>query len=128
MQYLTIQDLIYIHEEVIRVSGGSPGVRDLGLVDSALNRPKATFDKEYLYPSLFDKSAALFHSLIMNHAFVDGNKRTAVAAAAQILYINGFELVTSEKELEKFTLNIIKRKIEVEEIASWLEKYAVKLK
>ena len=124
MEYLTVQDLIYIHQAVVEASGGSVGVRDIGLIDSAVNRPKATFGGEDLYLGLFEKAAASFHSVISNHAFIDGNKRTAVTAAAQFLYINGYELITSEEELEKFTLSIIEKKLDVDEIAEWLEKYA----
>ena len=78
-----------------------------------------------MYPTLYDKAAALFHSVIFNHAFLDGNKRTAVASAAQLLYINGFELITSEKELESFTLKIVEERLELNEIAEWLEEYSV---
>jgi len=110
------------------VSGGSVGVRDIGLVESAVHRPKVTFDAVELYETAFDKAAALFHSIIFNHAFLDGNKRTVVASASQILYINGFELLTSNEELENFTLDIVVGGLDIEEISAWLEKYAKKVK
>ncbi|MFA6023640.1 MAG: type II toxin-antitoxin system death-on-curing family toxin [Candidatus Gracilibacteria bacterium] len=110
---------------MVDASGGTIGVRDVGLIDSAVNRPRATFGDDDLYPSLFDKAAALFHSVIFNHAFLDGNKRTAVASAAQLLYLNGFELITSEKELESFTMKIVDERLGLDEIAKWLEKYSI---
>lgn len=125
MNYLSVQDLIYINQAVVNASGGSIGVRDVGLIDSAVNRPRATFGDDDLYSSLFDKAAALFHSVIFNHAFLDGNKRTAVASAAQLLYLNGFELITSEKELESFTMKIVEERLELDKIAKWLEKYSI---
>jgi death-on-curing protein len=125
MKYLSVQDLIYINQAVVDASGGTIGVRDVGLIDSAVNRPRATFGDDDLYPSLFDKAAALFHSVIFNHAFLDGNKRTAVASAAQLLYLNGFELITSEKELESFTMKIVDERLGLDEIAKWLEKYSI---
>ena len=125
MKYLSVQDLIYINQAVVDASGGTIGVRDIGLIDSAVNRPQATFGEDDLYPSLFDKAAALFHSVIFNLAFLDGNKRTAIASAAQLLYINGFELVTSEKDLEAFTMEVVEKRLDLNEIAEWLSKYSV---
>lgn len=124
MKYLTVEDVIYINRQVVQHAGGSIGVRDIGLIDSAVNRPKATFDGKDLYPSLFEKSAAIFHSIIFNHAFLDGNKRTAIASAAQTMFINGYNLKTSNQELESFTLRIVRDRLEVEAIAEWLELYS----
>lgn len=78
MKYLTVKDVLLLHQMQIDAFGGSHGLRDLGLLESALMRPQATFDEADLYKSLFDKGAALLHSLLMNHQFVDGNKRTAM--------------------------------------------------
>lgn len=127
MKYLTVTDLIFINQEVLKFSGGSIGIRELGLIDSAVNRPKSTFDGEDLYPSLFAKAAALFHSVIFNHAFLDGNKRTAIASAAQFLFINGYEIKTSNEELENFTVEVVVKHLEIEEIAIWLEKNSNRL-
>lgn len=124
MKYLSVKDLIYINEVVVEAGGGSVGIRDLGLIDSAANRPRATFDGEDLYLDLFSKAAALFHSLAFNHAFLDGNKRTAVAAAAQLLYLNGFRLEADEKELEDFVVQVVEEHYEVERISEWLKENA----
>lgn len=126
MKYLSVKDLIYINEVVVKAGGGSVGVRDLGLIDSAANRSRATFGGEDLYPDLFTKAAAMFHSLAFNHAFLDGNKRTAVAAAAQLLYLNGLGLEAPEKELEDFVVQVVEEHFEIDVIADWLEENSKK--
>ena len=79
MKYLTSHRVLFIHDQVIRRTGGSYGVRDLGLLESAVYRPQTTFDAQDLYLSIFDKAAALLQSLLKNHPFIDGNKRTALS-------------------------------------------------
>jgi len=88
MNYLTAEQVLFIHARIIEETGGAHGVRDLGLLESAAARPQATFDGEDLYPDLFTKAAALMHALIQNHPFVDGNKRTGTVAAGLFLEIN----------------------------------------
>jgi death-on-curing protein len=87
MNYLTAEQVLFIHARLIAETGSEHGVLDLGLLQSAVARPQATFDKQDLYPDLFSKTAALLESLIGNHAFVDGNKRTAITAAGLFLRI-----------------------------------------
>lgn len=84
-RYLTPQQVLFIHARLIATTGGEHGVRDVGLLASAVARPQATFDGADLYPDLSEKAAALMDSLTRNHPFVDGNKRTAIAAAALFL-------------------------------------------
>ena len=96
--YLTPQQVLFIHARLIATTGGEHGVRDVGLLASAVARPQATFDGADLYPDLFEKAAALMDSLTRNHPFVDGNKRTAIAAAALILRQNGLRLETTNAE------------------------------
>jgi death on curing protein len=127
MKFLSAKDIIFINEEVVDESGGSIGIRDFGLIDSAANRPRASFGGEDLYPSLFLKAAALFHSIIFNHAFLDGNKRTSIAAVEVFLGINKYQLKASQKEKEDFVMSIVEEKLEVEQIAQWLEKNSKKL-
>src|SRR3990172_10842143 len=90
--FITLEQLLTIHEDQIDRYGGSHGIRDLNLLESALFRPQTTFSGEDLYKTIFDKAAALMHSLILNHPFVDGNKRTAVVAAIIFLLQNGWML------------------------------------
>jgi death on curing protein len=89
MKYLTTQQVLRIHARSIELFGGDTGVRDLGLVESALAQPRASFDGTELYPTLADKAAALAYSLVRNHPFLDGNKRTGYGAMMMFLGRNG---------------------------------------
>jgi death-on-curing protein len=95
-------------------------VRDLGLLESAVARPKATFDGKELYPDLFTKAAALMNSLINNHPFVDGNKRTGVTAAGLFLRINDHKLTAAPEALEACTLRVATDGMEIADLAAWL--------
>lgn len=121
IQYITLDEVIAIHDNMVSLYGGSHGIRDLGLVESAISRPKASFGGEDLYPDLFFKAAALFHSLMFNHAFVDGNKRTTISTAARFLSMNGFELTVSNREFVEFPLKVENNHLSLEEIAKWLK-------
>lgn len=127
-KFLTLDEVIAIHESMIENYGGSHGIRDIGLIQSAITRPQATFGGEDLYPSIFDKAAALFHSLIFNHAFVDGNKRTTVASTARFLSKNGYNLETAQIEFVNFPLQVENKHLSLEEIAKWLEKNCIIIK
>lgn len=124
MKYLTAEQILFLHARLVAETGGSHGVRDLGLLLSAAGRPQASFDDEDLYPDLFTKAAALMDSLINNHPFLDGNKRTGIAAAALFLYANGYRLLVSNIELEQFTPEIAQAQHTVEESAMWLQTYS----
>jgi death on curing protein len=121
MQYLTPQQVLFIHARLIAETGGAQGLRDIGLLASAVGRPQATFEGQELYPDLFTKAAALLASLILNHPFLDGKKRTGMTAAALFLQQNGQLLQTSNSELESFTLRVANGGLSVNEIAAWLE-------
>ncbi|MBF0559648.1 MAG: type II toxin-antitoxin system death-on-curing family toxin [Nitrospirae bacterium] len=125
MTYLTPEQVLFIHSRLIDNTGGAHGLRDLGLLLSAMSRPKATFEGKDLYPDLFHKAAALFESLVNNHPFIDGNKRTAIVAAGLFLRMNGHVLETSQRELERFTLNMATGRTTLEDAAKWFEKYGV---
>ncbi len=92
IRYLTLIEVLHLHRQVINQSGGSLGVRDLGLLESAVAQPKMTFGGEDLYPTVIDKAAALAFSIIRNHPFVDGNKRTGHAAMETFLISNGTDV------------------------------------
>jgi len=121
MIYLTAQQVLFLHARLVTETGGSHGVRDINLLLSAMGRPQASFDDQDLYPDLFTKAAALMDSLIRNHPFVDGNKRTGISAAGLFLRINDYWLNPSNIELEKFTIGVAQSKYPVEEIAVWLK-------
>lgn len=124
---LSAEEILYIHYRMIRRTGGRPGVRDIGLLQSAAARPQATFDGVELYPKLFAKAAVLAHSIIQNHPFIDGNKRTGIAAAALILRKGGFALQVAQEDMVKFVLSIAEGKVSWEEIARWLQENCVEV-
>ena len=94
----------------------------MGLIESAVERPKSTFDGEDLYPDIFLKAAALMHSLLKNHAFVDGNKRTAYSSCGIFLKLNGYKLENMHKKSLEFAMNVENNSLELEKIAEWLKK------
>jgi death-on-curing protein len=125
MTYLTVEQVLFLHARLIEETGGSHGIRDIGLLESAVARPQAAFEGEELYPDLFSKAAALLHSLIRNHPFIDGNKRAGITAAALFLRANGFVLDADNPELETFALRVARRNIGVPEVARWLREHTV---
>ena len=105
---------------MISETGGSHGVRDIGMLQSAVSRPKVTFEGRDLYSDIYSKAAAMMHSLIQNHPFLDGNKRTAIAAAVLFLQLNAYEFNATNQEVEIFTLSVAKGEKDLEEIVEWL--------
>lgn len=113
----TLQETRELHAQLILRFGGSTGVRDLGLLQSALLRPQTGY-----YDSLSMQAAALLQSLCQNHCFVDGNKRVAFACTAIFLRMNGYRLCVEADDGESFLIDkIIQNRVAVEDIASWLE-------
>ena len=121
MNYLTAEQVLFIHARLIAETGGEHGVLDLGLLQSAVARPQATFDGRDLYPDLFSKAAALLESLVGNYAFVDGNKRTAITAAGLFLRVNGYRLTADNSQLEVFTLQCAQHLVALEQMVMWLK-------
>ena len=115
----TLEEAMYLHSELISRFGGSPGIRDLGLLESALARPRSGY-----YTSLSEQAAALMQSLALNHALVDGNKRLAFGLTAVFLRINGFRLRALPAEGADFVVKkIITNRAELEAITNWLEEH-----
>jgi len=112
--------VLLLHARLIQRTGGSGGVREMGLLESALARPRATFGGNDLYPNLWSNVAALMHSLVKNHPFVDGNKRTALTATGMFLELNGHRLVASNEQAFEFTQQAARSKVEPEEMSEWL--------
>lgn len=124
MPTLTPAQILFLHHRLIATIGGSHGIRDLGALQAAAARPQATFDGVELYPDLFAKAASLFESLIRSHPFVDGNKRTAVAAAGLLLLRNGFRLAASQDDLYAFTMRMATGTAGQTEARQWLADHA----
>lgn len=127
-RFVPLEDVLVIHEMVIEEAGGKQGIRDFLLFHSAIYRPQASFGGQDLYPTLFDKAAALVHSLLLNHPFLDGNKRTALAVCERFLYINGLGVSATQKEKVNFTMDIESKKLDLPKIAAWLKKHSRKRK
>jgi death-on-curing protein len=122
---LDIEKVLYLHERIITQAGGVQGMRDFTLLHSALERCKATYAGEDLYPTLFEKAAALLHSLVMNHAFLDGNKRTAYEVMKGFLYFNGFLITASQKEIVRMCIAVDNEGWKVSDISNWLSRYCL---
>lgn len=122
--YLTAEQVLFVHYRLLSETGGEHGVRDLGMLESAIARPKATFDRQELYRDIFEKAAALMESLINNQPFVDGNKRTGIVCAVLFLQQNGASFSARNAELEKFTLRVASSSARHAEITRWLKKHS----
>jgi death on curing protein len=123
--FLTLEQVLAIHFDQVNRYGGSHGVRDFPLLESAVQRPQSSFMGQDLYETLFDK-AALFHSLVLNHPFIDANKRTSTVSTAGFLHLNGYDLKVSLEELEEASLKIESKKWDLEEISKWLKEHSIK--
>jgi len=123
MRYLSLAEVLSLHERIVAQSGGATGLRDLGGLQSAIAQPRATFDGVDLYPSLSDKAAALAHSLVANHPFVDGNKRVGHAALETFLVLNGFELTAPVDEAERTFLALAAGTLARSALRDWIEQY-----
>lgn len=127
MNWLNIDEVYYIHQEIIKRAGSIASVRDFSLLHSAVERPKATYADQDLYPTIFTKTAALLHSLCMNHPFTDGNKRTSWAAAHKFLWMNNYHLKASKIETVAFMISVDNDNLPLKDIASWLKSHSVKI-
>jgi len=117
--YPTLEEAIHLHDRLLEVFGGAPGVRDLGLLESALARPRSGY-----YESLSLQAAALMQSLAQNRAFLDGNKRLAFALTAVFLRTNGHRLKVDADEAETFLIDrVIVERVDIHPIAEWLERF-----
>ena len=120
MHHLSIEQVIEIHRRVILQSGGSPGLRDRGALESSVLQPLQTFGGQDLYPTLAERAAALGFFLIQNHPFVDGNKRVGHAAMETLLILNGAEVVAPVDEQEAIILSVASGQISREQFTEWL--------
>jgi death-on-curing protein len=118
--YLSLEQVLGLHRIQLQRFGGAAGLRDRGLLESALARPQMTFGGEDLYPDIPAKAAALLHSLVANHPFVDGNKRAGVHAAILLLLANDVEPTFSPSELVDITLAAARGEVGAEALAIWL--------
>ena len=127
MRYLTLAEILDLHARIIEQSGGAAGVRDLGSIESALAQPQMTFAGQELYPAIESKATAICFSLVMNHAFVDGNKRIGHAAMETFLVLNGFELASSVDDSEQIMLKLAAGKLTRDEFLQWISAHIQRL-
>ncbi|MBI4964525.1 MAG: type II toxin-antitoxin system death-on-curing family toxin [Desulfomonile tiedjei] len=124
MVFLGLDEILDVHRDQIRRYGGLSGVRDLGLLQSAISMPSSMFEGTYLHQSLSEMAAAYLFHIVKNHPFYDGNKRTGAVAAIVFLEMNGAELQTDEEALEKLIRDVAEGKADKRAVASFLEQNA----
>jgi len=118
---------LWLYRRVIEETGGTLGIRDKGLLHSVLARPRASFGGQDLYPTLFEKAAALAESIARNHPFVDGNKRMALGCLRTLLKMNGFRVICSQEAKVALVIKIVERQVTVQDVAEWLKKHTRRL-
>jgi death-on-curing protein len=120
MRVLTKEQVLMFHRDLIEAHGGSCGIRDEGLLDSALATPFQTFDGQPLFPAIQQRAAMLCFGIISNHPFLDGNKRTGAHAMLMMLAMNGIEPVYTQKELYEIILKVAAGKADSDELLEWV--------
>ena len=120
MKKLSKEQILMLHTQLIQQTGGSDGVRDYNLLDSALETPFQSFGGDELYPTIQAKAARLGYGLIKNHCMIDGNKRIGTHAMLVFLALNGYELVYTQAELIDIILSLADGKVEYEELLQWI--------
>lgn len=120
-KFLTLKEVQSIHSDQIASFGGSQGIRDQGLLESALAQPKAAFDGQLLHPTIHEQAAAYLYHLAKNHPFLDGNKRTAFAVMETFLLLNGHELTLPDEQTYQMVLDVAQSKLDKEALANLLE-------
>jgi death-on-curing protein len=123
-RHLSPQQVLFIHARLTDETGGDHLLRDVGLLASAVARPRAAFGGQELYPDLFAQAAALMQSLLLNHPFLDGNKRTGITAAALLLLRNGYRLTADNAGLERFTFAVVNGQQSLQEMAAWFRAHS----
>jgi death on curing protein len=122
--FLTLDEVLSIHEEQIRLFGGPSGLRDAGLLLSAMGNVEATFGGVFLHESIFDMAAAYLYGICRNHPFLDGNKRTGAAAALTFLDMNRIELDADEDEFYRLVIGVAEGRVSKASVAVFLQDHA----
>lgn len=121
MKYLTLEEILRLHYQILEDFGGSHGVRDEGRLKSVVSAPAQEVFGEEQYPGIHDKAAVYARNIIADHPFVDGNKRSAITCAGIFLMRNGYGLTAAPKELEDFAVQVAVEHLDVPMIAAWLK-------
>ena len=124
MRRISVPDLVWLNIAVVRQTGGSLGVRDAGSLEAVVARPYVSYGEVELFPTPFDKAAALMESVIQRHPFVDGNIRTGLLAGAALLYLTGYDFAAPRDEMVEVAVELAEHKIEAERLSRWFEAHA----
>jgi death-on-curing protein len=124
MRYLSLSEVLELHELVLEQSGGTTGIRDLGALESTLVQPRMTFSGEDLYQTIQEKAAALCFSLVMNHPFIDGNKRAGHATMETFLVLNDWELDATIDDAERTILLLAAGTLSRDEFVQWVNDHS----
>ena len=128
MKFITLDEVLAIHNRMLEIGGGRDGIHDFTLLHSAIERPKAQFGGTFLYGPIWLMAAAMLHSLVKNHPFQDGNKRTAYFSTMKFFFDNGYDLVAKHKEIIQFMVAVDVKNTAMEQIAEWLKKNSRRIK
>jgi death on curing protein len=121
IRYLTLAEVIELHSGILEQSAGSSGIRDMGALESAIAQPRMTFGGTELYPTIIEKASALGFSIVMNHPFVDGNKRAGHAAMETFLVLNRLEIKAVVDEQERVILALAAGELDRDAFTNWLQ-------
>jgi death-on-curing protein len=118
---ISLEEVLELHDDQISSFGGTPGVRDEGLLESALAQPQSTFGSEYLHPTIAEQAAAYLYHIAMNHPFIDGNKRSAFAVTDTFLRLNGFSLNLTDDRVYDLVMQVVQGMMTKEQLSTELE-------
>ena len=121
--FLTLDEVLALHQDQIRRYGGTPGIRDQGLLSSALGTVTATFGGEFLHPNLNEMAAAYLFHIAQNHPFLDGNKRVGLAAALIFLWMNDLEVEANGADLTELVLGVAEGRVSKSEVAVFFQSH-----
>ena len=125
MKLLSIDHILELHQKMISATGGTFGIRDIKLLQSAINNSLATFDGKELYPDIESKTAAICYSIINNHPFIDGNKRMGIFIMLILLEYNNYKIKYSQSELIDLGLSIAKGNYKTKDIIEWIKNHKI---
>ena len=120
-KFISLEEVLELHDDQISSFGGTPGVRDEGLLESALAQPEATFGGQFLHPTIAEQAAAYLYHISMNHPFIDGNKRSAFAVTDTFLRLNGFSLNLTDDRVYNLVMQVVLGMMTKEELSTELE-------
>ncbi len=125
-QFLTLAEILEIHQDQILRYGGDPGLRDMRLLKSALGMPAATYGGEFLHTNIFEMAAAYLYHLVKNHPFIDGNKRVGAVAAIVFLMFNGYEFDAPEEDFADMVLAVARGEMDKAEVTAAIRNWTTR--